>query len=174
MEGARTSPNTILRQQVCSLWSDRLSVVDDLGKAHPSLATWSGDSQQRIWEFELRPGVFFANGARLTSADVALAVSKAAPQWKVSTQKESTVVIDTGTPTPNLPELLALPEFSITKPDIDGSVLGTGPFRVETFQPARRIVLIANDDYWGGRPYLDKVEIMMGGSVREELINRHL
>lgn len=174
IDGVWTSPNTVLRQQLCSLLFDRLSVVDDLGKAHPSLATWSGDPQQRIWEFELRPGIFFASGSRLTSADVAAAISKAAPLWKVSTQRESAVVIDTGTRTPNLPELLALPEFSITKTDTDGSILGTGPFRIETFQPARRIVLTVNDDYWGGRPYLDKIDITMGGSVREELINRRL
>src|SRR5437868_2933052 len=119
IDGVWTSPNTVLRQQLCSLLFDRLSVVDDRGKARPSLATWSGDSQQRIWEFELRPGIFFAGGSRLTPADVAAAISKAAPQWRVTTPREDTIIIDTGMRTPTLPELLALPEFSTTKSGTD-------------------------------------------------------
>lgn len=35
---------------------------------------------------------------------------------------------------------------------------GTGPFSLVRWQPAQSIVLKANEDYWGGRPYLDQIE----------------
>jgi ABC-type transport system substrate-binding protein len=34
--------------------------------------------------------------------------------------------------------------------------------------------LNANDDYWDGRPYLDAIDIVMGNSIREQLIDRRL
>lgn len=174
IDGIWTQPNTVLRQQLSYLLFDRLTTVDDHGAPLPSLAvSWKTDGQQRIWEFQLRKDATFSNGPTLTAADVINAISKAAPQWKVTAQTDR-VTIEAESATPHLPEILALPEFSITKTDTDGSILGSGPFRIDTFQAARRIVLTANDDYWGGRPYLDRVEITMGGSVREELINRRL
>src|SRR3954470_16888872 len=174
IDGLWTSPSTLLRQQLSQLLFDGLTRIDESSNAQPSLATsWRSDAQQRVWEFQLRSDATFANGASLTPADVASALSKTQPQWKLTAQQHA-IIIETETGTPHLPELLALAEFSITKTDVDGSVLGSGPFRVDTFQAARRIVLAANDDYWGGRPYLDKIEITMGGSVREQLINRRL
>ena len=42
-----------------------------------------------------------------------------------------------------------------------GELVGTGPFRVEQ-QGANRLVLRAHDDYWGGRAFLDAIEIELG------------
>jgi len=81
----RTPPTALL-----SLVSTASPVVDDLGKAHPSLATWSGDSQTSgIWEFELRGRhLFSASGSRLTSAErPPWQYRKLRPQWKVSTSE---------------------------------------------------------------------------------------
>jgi ABC-type transport system substrate-binding protein len=52
--------------------------------------------------------------------------------------------------------------------------VGTGPFRIAAWQPGRRLVLQANDDYWGGRPYLDAIEFEMGRPSREQLIDLEL
>ncbi|MBC7373750.1 MAG: ABC transporter substrate-binding protein [Frankiales bacterium] len=35
--------------------------------------------------------------------------------------------------------------------------IGTGPFKLETFEPGNRLVLARNDDYWGDKAKLDKV-----------------
>lgn len=35
--------------------------------------------------------------------------------------------------------------------------VGTGAFRFESWEPEQKIVLVANDAYWGGRPKLDRV-----------------
>jgi ABC-type transport system substrate-binding protein len=39
------------------------------------------------------------------------------------------------------------------------SMVGTGPFQLESYQPGNRIVLRANPGYWGGRPKLDRIEM---------------
>ncbi len=33
--------------------------------------------------------------------------------------------------------------------------MGTGPFKFQEWVPNERVVLTANDDYWGGRPKVD-------------------
>jgi ABC-type transport system substrate-binding protein len=174
LENVWQSPITVLQQQLTYLLFDRLTRVDDAGNSQTSLAmSWTKDPQQRVWEFQVRSSATFSDGSPVTARDIASSISKAAPQWKVSASGQ-TVTIEAETPTPHLAELVALPEFSVTKLDSDQKAMGSGVFRIDTFQPTRRIVLAANDDYWGGRPYLDKVEITLGGSVREELINRRL
>jgi peptide/nickel transport system substrate-binding protein len=47
---------------------------------------------------------------------------------------------------------------------------GSGPFRVAEFVPGKKLALVANDDYAGGRPYLDGVEIQMGRTPREQMV----
>ncbi|MEY2424679.1 MAG: peptide/nickel transport system substrate-binding protein, partial [Actinomycetota bacterium] len=75
---------------------------------------------------------------------------------------------------------LAVPAFSIASPDaltkyeadkisgsekaptFDGTFgtqhpIGTGPFKLESYTPNDRLVLVRNDDYWGPKAILDKV-----------------
>ena len=35
--------------------------------------------------------------------------------------------------------------------------IGSGPFKLKEFKPEQYMWLVANKDYWGGRPYLDEV-----------------
>jgi len=42
--------------------------------------------------------------------------------------------------------------------DLGRHPVGTGPFSLVSWKPAQSIVLKANEEYWGGRPYLDKIE----------------
>ena len=41
--------------------------------------------------------------------------------------------------------------------DFGQSPVGTGPFKFESWTKDVELVLVANDDYWGGRPALDRV-----------------
>src|SRR3954467_805181 len=106
IDGIWTAPSTVLRQQLSYLLFDRLTRVDDSGFARPSLAiSWKADSQQRIWEFQLRKDATFSNGSSVSAADVVSSISKAASHWKVSAQGDR-VTIETETAAPHLPELL--------------------------------------------------------------------
>ncbi|HKQ86817.1 MAG TPA: ABC transporter substrate-binding protein, partial [Candidatus Acidoferrales bacterium] len=49
------------------------------------------------------------------------------------------------------------------------SVAGSGPFRISEWEPGKQLTLVANDDYSGGRPFVDAIEIDMGRSVRDRL-----
>jgi MarR-like DNA-binding transcriptional regulator SgrR of sgrS sRNA len=59
--------------------------------------------------------------------------------------------------------LLALPETAITRhgqPPAPRKPIGSGPFAVESFDPAgKKLILRAFDDHFAGRPYLDRLEL---------------
>jgi peptide/nickel transport system substrate-binding protein len=50
----------------------------------------------------------------------------------------------------------------------------TGPFRISEWQPGRELTLTANDDFHGGRPFVDTIEIQMGRPERERLVDLEL
>lgn len=39
----------------------------------------------------------------------------------------------------------------------EAAFIGTGPFKFENWERGTEIVLVANDEYWGGRPNIDKL-----------------
>lgn len=53
-------------------------------------------------------------------------------------------------------------------------VAGSGPFRIAAWEPGKRAVLAANDDFRGGRPFVDSVEIRMGRAARDRLLDLEL
>lgn len=48
------------------------------------------------------------------------------------------------------------------------SPVGSGPFTFVRWEPGKEIVLQANDQYYGGRPFLDAVVFKIGGSFEEK------
>ena len=59
----------------------------------------------------------------------------------------------------------------------DGSFAGTpgsGAFRVDSFDPGKRLVLAANNAAPGGRPYIDAIEILMGRAAQDRLVDIEL
>ncbi|HKV06158.1 MAG TPA: ABC transporter substrate-binding protein [Candidatus Acidoferrales bacterium] len=56
----------------------------------------------------------------------------------------------------------------------DGSfagVAGSGPFRIAEWEPGKRAVLAANENYRGGRPFVDSVEIQMGRAAQDRILD---
>src|ERR1700681_2560153 len=51
------------------------------------------------------------------------------------------------------------------------SPAGAGPFKIARFEPERAATLIANDDFPGGRPYLDSIEIQMGRDLKDQALD---
>lgn len=52
--------------------------------------------------------------------------------------------------------------------------VGSGAFRVTVWEPGKRASFAANDDYRGGRPFVDSIEIQMGRPARERLLDVEL
>jgi peptide/nickel transport system substrate-binding protein len=64
------------------------------------------------------------------------------------------------------------PEANTARDYIDAliyshSAAGTGPFRMGEWEPGKQATLSANEDFAGGRPFVDSVELLMGRSVKD-------
>ena len=153
-----------------NLLFDTLVSLNDQGKPEPALASsWQAEAGNQRWHFLVRRGVTFQDGTVVTPDAVATSLRRTNPTWKVFAEGEE-VVIERDSPAPNLPEELSLPRNSIVKRD-SGKVAGTGPFAVSRWEPGKRISLATRDDYWGGRGFLDAIEIEMGKSFRDQAIS---
>jgi len=47
----------------------------------------------------------------------------------------------------------------------------SGPFKVARWDPGKAATLVANDDYAGGRPFLDSIEIQMGRELKDQALD---
>ena len=160
--------------RLSSLIFETLTQMDAQGHARAWLAnSWQAEPGGRVWQFQLR-AANFQSGAPVTSTIVAASLKAASSDWKVSTNGRQAVIIETPVPAPHLPELLTLLRFAIVKKMTDGALEGTGPFKLSEWQPGERALFTANDDYWGGRAYPDAIDIHMGISLREHLLERRL
>lgn len=162
------------RDRMAALSFETLTRVDAQGHPHARLASfWQSDSAHRYWQFRLRLAKFH-DGTPVTAADVIASLSQAEPAWRCATVDRQNVTIETQSPVHHLPQLLALEKFAIVKRQPDGTLVGTGPYRLNEWQPGERGSFAANDDYWGGRPYPDAIEFQMGNSLRDQLLQRQL
>jgi peptide/nickel transport system substrate-binding protein len=172
-------------QDLVALVFDSLTTLDVTGQVSPSLALdWDVSQDGRVYEFRLRPDVRWQDGAPFTAADVAFTVQamqdpgfQGDPSlrelWRsvtVETPDSHTVRFSLQEPFPSfllyttigiLPAHLLstvpaadLPghEFSTQKP------VGTGRFMVESVSP-EEVVLAANPNYWGAKPYLERIAL---------------
>jgi len=154
---------------VCTLMFETLVSLDEQGKPQPRLASsWQAEAGSQRWQFFLRRGITFQDGTPVTPYAVAASLRRTNPTWKVFSEGDA-VVIERDSATLNLPAELSLPHNSIVKRD-GGKVFGTGPFAVSAWDPGKKLFLVARDDYWGGRAFLDAIEIEMGKSFREQMI----
>ena len=162
------------RDRISRLLYDTLTQMDAQGHAHPRLAaSWRAESGNRIWYFNLRLANF-QDGSVVTAPDVVASLTHRSQGWTVKAIHQETVRIEVPVAIPHMPELLALSRFSIIKRNSDNSLVGSGPYKLNSWQPGERVVLSANDDYWGGRPYPDSIEFQLGASLRDQLLERQL
>jgi peptide/nickel transport system substrate-binding protein len=164
---------SLARRNLGVLLFDTLTSLDDLGRIRPALAvTWEDEPGHQRWQFHLRRGVAFDDGTPLTPVAVAASLRSTNPSWTIRALDDS-VTIELKAPNPSLAAELALPRNSILK-RLPEKLSGTGPFRVSDWQPGEKLVLAANEDYWGGRPFLNSVEIEFGKSWHDQMVSLEL
>jgi hypothetical protein len=113
----------------------------------PWLATgWIHDTAIGKWIFSVRKNVVLPNGSLWTPGDDILTVPDTKPLDQV------------------------LVEAGLS----DKAVAESGPFRIVNQGPGELVRLVANDNYWGGRPFLDSVEVEMGRTRRDQLLDFEL
>lgn len=162
---------------------NKLIDLDSGGNLEPDLAVeWEASPDVRTWTFTLRQGVEFHNGKTLTQQDVIESINVHRGEDSKSPGKSllkavsriyadgsDKVVFELSEGNADLPRYLAMYIFEIC-PVIDGAVddisgVGTGPFRLDNYEPGVRASGTRNPNYFkNGLPYLDSVELL---SIRD-------
>jgi len=170
-DGAQSG--ALAARSILALIFETLLTLDDRGQPQPALAiSWQTDPGNQRWQFVLRPGVTFSDTTPMTPEIVAASLRRTNPAWKVATQENSLIIL-LDVSAPYLPAELALPRNVIVSRE-SGKILGTGPFVVSQWDPGKKMVMAARDDYWGARPFVDSVEIEMGKNFREQTVSYEL
>src|SRR5258707_3125611 len=158
-------------EQLASLVFDRLVRLDNHGVTQPALAvSWQQDMQAKRWQFRMREGAKFADSTPLAPEAAALALQQLlGNEFDVSAISDSVVILADHS-LPDLPAQLATGRYFIFHSAVDGTLFGTGPFRV-TEWPAgdapTKVSLTANESCWAGRPFVDGIEITLGVDLRK-------
>jgi peptide/nickel transport system substrate-binding protein len=160
--------NATARTRVTPLLFDTLVRVDAGGRGHPQLAVaWQADRSFKKWQFWLRPGVRFWDGTSLTAQTVVAGLGHA--EWKARVDGEF-VVIESEASRPGLLAELALARNAVVRRGSTGELVGTGPFLIKSFVAGKSLELAANEASWGGRPFVDGVQIEFGKTLREQMV----
>ncbi len=160
----------VVARNLSRLIFDRLVTLDDRGFPQPALATsWQAEPGSQRWRFQLRKAVACHDGTPLTADVVAASLRAANSTWKIF-PAEDAVMIETESPSANLPVQLALTRYGIAK-RAGSKLIGTGPYSITQWDPGKKLALAARDDYWNGRPFVDAIEIELGKNLRDQMIS---
>jgi peptide/nickel transport system substrate-binding protein len=172
-----------LDQDLSALVFEGLTSLDETGQVSPSLAIdWDVSEDGTVYEFRLRQGVTWHDGAPFAATDVAFTVQAMQDAgyggdpalrelWRnvtVHTVDDHTVRFTLTEPLPAflyyttiglLPAHLLsavpaadLPEHSFST----RQPVGTGMFQVESVSPDG-VILVVNPNYWASKPYLERL-----------------
>lgn len=147
-----------------------LITFDSQLRIEPCLAESWENPDELTWRFYLRSGVRFHDGGELTAADVVFALERARkhPESALASylvQVEEVVAVDRSTveirttrPYPILLNKLAyLPILPAGISEEMEASIGTGAYRLVRWRPGESIELEAFEDYWRGRPPVERV-----------------
>lgn len=154
----------------------------------PALATsWEPTDDPNVWEFKLRQGVSFHDGAAFTAEDVVFSLNRARHEnsdykglltsiTEVRAVDDHTVHVVTDGPNPLLPNNLTnmfmmdkgwseangveLPQdFAAGEETFAArNTNGTGAYILVSREPGIRTELVRNDDYWGKDEFANEIE----------------
>jgi peptide/nickel transport system substrate-binding protein len=141
------------KAELSGLVFETLVRLDRTGQARPWLAaSWSHDAARKRWIFTPRPGVTLQNGTKWDPGPIAIPDDR---------------------PIDRILADLARPQNAIVVRLPDGTLTGTGPFSL-TAWAGDKATFTAYAGYWGGRPYLDSIQIRMGRTQREQALDFEL
>ena len=159
---------------ILALVYDPLTVPGSSPTVAPRLASrWEPSPDLREWRFELAPNARFHDGKPVTSADMVWSLQRLrrSPSGSsrlpgvradaIRADGPGAVVLRSDYPNSELPSQIRMTTFTIPEnsPNPENSP-GTGPFVMEWYR-AGNARLVRNDHWYGGRPWLDAIEVRM-------------
>ena len=152
--------------------------------AEPDLAlSWTASADLTEWDFVLRQDVTFHDGSAFTAADVVATITAVldpataspgrlniGPITAVAAVDPHTVRFTLKDAYADLPVALAYTNAKIVPAAVlaagaarlDREAVGTGPFKLVSYEPSRATVVERNPAYFlAGQPLLDRVEVLL-------------
>jgi peptide/nickel transport system substrate-binding protein len=136
------------------------------------------DTEDNVtWEFKIRDGITFHDGAKLDAVGVKASIERsiaaneslgASLKIKSMEADGQTLIITTTEPYPALPSELVNPYTSIVNIDAEKEIgaeafrnapVGTGPFKVKKFTSNQEVQVSKYDSYWAGEPKIEEATI---------------
>jgi peptide/nickel transport system substrate-binding protein len=158
-----------------------LTRLDEDGQPYASLAeSWSVSDDGRTYTFHMRPGLTFSDGTPLTPDDIIYSYQRiptvlnspssfsqaVKPIERIEVVDPLTLRMHTKEPQPLLPYFLASARI-VSKKAAQGATtadfnsgkaaIGAGPYKMESVLLGDRVIFVRNENYWGPKPYWDKV-----------------
>jgi peptide/nickel transport system substrate-binding protein len=177
---ARVNPEYLVTEL---LYSNLTRLKPDM-TVEPDLAiSWEPNATLTEWTFKLRPGVTFHDGSPLTADDVVATINalldpktaspgrtNVGPIKEVAAVDPLAVKFTLTGAYADLPVALTYLNARIVPAKVIAGDLaslsttanGTGPFKLASYEPDRRIVVERNPAYYDpARPYLDCIELLV-------------
>lgn len=153
--------------------------IDADGQIQPWLATGFEAVSDTVYEYTLREGVTFWNGEEMTSEDVKYSWDRLidsgtradfASVDTVEAPDPYTIRVTLKEPDASwqyAPAMFYSVIYEKSFAENAGAafgrpatlVMGTGPWKVDNFNPTTGLELSAHDDYWGGKPPINRVSV---------------
>lgn len=151
-----------------NVYEPLIRLKKEVADTEPCLAVeWGPSKDFKKWIFKLRRNVQFHDGT-IFNADSVIRTLSISKILNAEMKKIDNYTVEFNLVKPNAAFAISLSieYFGIASRTTvecfqnkckDFIAKGTGPFMVEKWEPGKEIILVANTNYWGGRPYLDKV-----------------
>lgn len=164
------------------IYETLLEIDPQTGQLTPKLAESYSAKSPTVWEIKLRRDVKFQDGTPMTAADVKFTLERILDRSLASAHysqltsiaevraiDDYTVEIETAAPDPVLMRRMqpiggSGRVFIASKAHFEGlspeeasnQPMGTGPYRLESWQKGASLTLVRNEDYWGVKPEIEK------------------
>lgn len=186
-DSSLTSTGVVVRSNITEPLVERDPVTGELA---PLLATSWKQTSDTQWTFKLRDNVKFSDGTAFNAAAAAHSIERAVngnlgcnvegyvfgdAHLKVNPLDDTTLTVTTPTADPILPLRLSFVEI-VPKSTSDTKKvrkpIGTGPYKIDSWEPGQKLVLAANKNYWRDAPAYARTEYQWRaeGSVRAAMV----
>ena len=159
----------------------------------PALArSWQPNASGDVWTFKLRPNVKFHDGQVLTARDVVATFDRLADPASGSAAlsvlkgvlskggaravDDETVAFHLDAPNGNFPYYVSSDNYNAVilpanfSGDYEQHFIGTGPFRLEKYQPKVGVSFVRNPDYWGEKALPQRVQFAFYADQQAQII----